>query len=325
MKLITISFLLTTAILLTSCGNNKEKQVLLSKPISNHMGELSSASGIAILNNSIYIVGDDVPWLYELDYDLNIIGRTQVSSIEKLLNGRTPKSMKADFEGAEIISNNNKFEIVIISSGSMLHNRDTAHIVNISEANITYSKNLRPLYEKIKFISNLPVDNEINIEGIAFSDEHAYLAHRGNVSENILVEIDRDSFLNFIKGITHIPDFKIYRYNLPIYNGISSGFSGICLNPDKSGLLFTASVEDTKNEINDGKILCSFAGIIPFSGIMDNKLKTSILLNNKLPMEKKLEGISVKSISEKGALQIVTVCDNDDGTSDIITFNMEIR
>jgi len=42
-------------------------------------------------------------------------------------------------------------------------------------------------------------------------------------------------------------------------------------------------------------------------------------------MEKKLEGISVKSISEKGALQIVTVCDNDDGTSDIITFNMEIR
>lgn len=325
MKMKTISFILLTAIALSSCSNRKVKQVVLTKPISTHLGELSSASGIAILNNSIYIVGDDVPWLYKLDDKNKIISKTQISATDSIIQGRTPKSLKADFEGAEIIINGDNPEIVIISSGSILHNRDTAYIIDISDDNIYFSKNLRPLYEKIKLISNLPIDNEINIEGIAFSDNYAYLAHRGNVSENILIEINRDKFLDFIKGVTNIPDFKIYRFNLPMINGISSGFSGLCLTPDKTGLIFTASVEDTDDEINDGKILGSFVGIIPFSGIKDKELESSILMNGKIPLEKKLEGISVKSLMEKGGLQMIAVCDNDNGTSDIISFNMYFK
>ncbi len=61
------------------------------------------------------------------------------------------------------------------------------------------SRNLRPLYEDIKLQSGLATINEINIEGSAFSDKHAYLLHRGNVSENIIIEIDRVTFLDFLK------------------------------------------------------------------------------------------------------------------------------
>lgn len=324
MKIKTISFLLLTTLLLSSCGDKVSKQILLSQPNSTHLKELSSASGIGTYNNSIYIVGDDSPWLFTLDNNLNIINKTQVSGIDTLFEGRTPKFLKADFEGAEIISDGSNFEIVIISSGSSHHTRDTAHIINISGNGGNYSKNLRPLYEKIKLAANLHATNEINIEGIAFSKEHAYLVHRGNVSENLLIEINRNEFIDFIKEIRSIPDFTIYQYFLPMLNGVSSGFSGICINPDKSGLLFTASMEDTNDEINDGKILGSFVGIIPFAGMPKGEFTASLLLNNDQLLEKKLEGISVLSTNKNGEMQIITVCDNDDGTSDIITFIMEI-
>jgi len=313
------------SILLSSCSNKAKKQVHLTHPVSIHINELSSASGISIYNNSIYVVGDDSPWLYELDQNLNIIHKTKVSGIDTLFEGRTPKYLKADFEGAEIISNGNDSEIVIVSSGSSINTRDTAYIVNISGSEKSFSKNLRPLYEKIKLISNLPTENEINIEGIAFSDEHAYIVHRGNVSENLLIEINRQEFLDFIKEVRPIPDFNIYKYYLPMYNGISSGFSGICLNPDKSGLIFTASMEDTNDEINDGKILGSFVGIIPFSGMADGELSASLLLVNSIPWQKKLEGISVLNIDDIGRMHVITACDNDNGTSDIITFNIFIK
>ena len=325
MKIKTISFLLLTTLLLSSCREKVSKQILLTQPNSTHLKDLSSASGIGNYNKSIYIVGDDSPWLFTLDNNLNIINKTLVSSIDTVLEGRTPKFMKADFEGAEIISDGSNFEIVIISSGSSRHTRDTAHIINISNNGENYSKNLRPLYEKIKLEADLPVTNEINIEGIAFSEEYVYLAHRGNVSENLLIEINRNEFLDFIKRIRSIPDFTIYRYYLPMLNGVSSGFSGICITPDKSGLLFTASLEDTNDEINDGKILGSFVGVIPFAGMPKGEFSASLLLNNDQLLEKKLEGISVISNDEKGEMQIITVCDNDDGTSDVITFIMEIR
>ena len=324
-KIRTISFFLLTALMISSCKNKNNKQVILSQPTSIHLNNLSSASGIGIHNNTIYIVGDDAPWLYTLDNNLTIINKIKVSDIDTLFRGRTPKFIKADFEGAEIISDGNTFEIVIISSGSSRHTRDTAHIINISSGGKQYSKTLRPLYEKIKLAVNLPVTNEINIEGIAFSEEYAYLVHRGNVSENLLIEINRNEFIDFIKETRSIPDFNIYHYFLPMLNGVSSGFSGICIKPDKSGLLFTASMEDTNDEINDGKVLGSFVGIIPFAGMAKGEFTASLLLNNDQLLEKKLEGISVISSNKKGEMQIMTVCDNDDGTSDIITFNMEER
>lgn len=311
--------------LMASCNNINKKRVYLSQPKCVHLNWLSSASGIGIHNQTIYIVGDDVPWLHELDTDLNFIAKTQISAIDTLFEGRTPKHLKADFESAEIISNGSNVELVIISSGSSPNSRDTAYIVDISGTGKIYAKNLRPLYEKIKSKSNLPENREINIEGIAFSENHAYLLHRGNVSENLIIEIDRAGFLGFIKQNRPVPEFEIYRFDLPTYKGVPSGFSGACTNPGNSGLIFTASMEDTKDEINDGKVLGSFVGIIPFSNMAEGEFAASLLLDKSQPLEKKLEGISVSSTMENGGFEVVTVCDNDDGTSDVIMFNMEIR
>ncbi len=312
-------------LLITSCINKKEKVITLSQPNTIHLTELSSASGIGVFNQTNYIVGDDSPWLYELDNDLNIISKTQISTKHKLVNGRTPKKFKADFECAEIINDNDSIKLVVISSGSSPVTRDTAFIINISDTGIIVKRNIRPLYEAIKLKAGLPSANEINIEGIAFSMDDAYLFHRGNVSENIIIKIDRSSFIGYLKNGNPIPSFNIYKFNLPNYKGVASGFSGACLNPDNSGLLFTASMEDTKDEIADGKVLGSFVGVIPFSGMEMGKYYTSLLLENNTPLEKKLEGISVSSISKNGQIKVITVCDNDDGTSDIIRFSLHIN
>lgn len=316
------------ALQLISCKTSNNEHIHLQHIKIKHLPELSSASGICIYSNDIYLVGDDTPWLYKLDGNFNIVDSTKISAIDTLFEGRTPKYLKADFESMEIISDNGKSEIVIISSGSLPQTRDTAYIVGLSDSNLKYSKNLRPLYEKIKLDAQITGANEINIEGIAFSDNDAYLLHRGNVSENIIIRINRKDFISYIKQQTALPKFDIYRLNLPSYKGVTSGFSGVCLNPDNSGLIFTASIEDTQDEINDGKVLGSFIGIIPFVGLQNGDFTATLITNNDQVLEKKIEGITailrdtkIGMSSKSNKLSIITVCDNDNGTSDIITFD----
>ncbi len=326
MKLKILSILFVSVAFIVSCKSITEKQIFLTKPDIIHLSDLSSASGIGYYNNTIYVVGDDTPWLYSLDDNLVEVNRTQISAYDSAYKKRTPKSTKADFEGAEIVVTKNNVDLVIISSGSSKITRDTAFIVNILGNGNLISKNLRPLYEEIKLMANLPSENEINIEGVTFSGDNTYLLHRGNVSENIVIEINQKSFIDYLKKDMLIPHISIYKFNLPQYDGVSSGFSGACLLPDSSGLIFTASMEDTKDEINDGVVLGSFVGVIPFSQMEAGKFYSTLLLDsNNKPLEKKLEGISVQSVSNDGQIGVITVCDNDDGTSDIISFNIIVN
>jgi len=314
-------FLLLPILLFASCTESKKEQLYLTDPIIVHLPSLSSASGIGIHNEVIYIIGDDIPWLYKLDSKLQIISKTQITSNNALFVGRTPKKLKSDFEAAEIIIENGILELVIISSGSTKKTRDTAFIISILDSSII-SKNIRPLYDTIKQVANLPATNEINIEGIAFSKKDVFLFHRGNVSENIIIKINRSIFINYLTTNTSVPKFDIFRFNLPDYKGITAGFSGACVNHDNTGLLFTASMEDTNDEINDGAVLGSYVGIIPFSSMHKGEFTASLLMENNTVLEKKLEGIAISSIDKNGNIKAITVCDNDDGTSDIISFNI---
>jgi uncharacterized protein DUF6929 len=315
--------ILTSLLILVSCIKNYGDQIILSEPrLTPIYNKLPSASGIAVSNHSIYIVGDDSPWLYQLDRDLIIIEKTRLSSIDSIINGRTPKKLKADFECAELLISDTLEELVVISSGSSPISRDTAYILVPEDHTTLISKNIRPLYESIKFVSKIDSINEINIEGITFSDTHAYLFHRGNVSENIIIRIPLNNFINYLKKKEQqVPDFDIFNFNLPEYNGIKSGFSGACMLPDNSGIIFTASMEDTNDEVSDGKVLGSYIGIIPLAKLNEGQYVVSLLKKGGSPLEKKLEGIEI--INSDKTLQMISVCDNDDGTSDIIQFELK--
>ncbi len=83
MKLKILSILFVSVAFIVSCKSITEKQIFLTKPDIIHLSDLSSASGIGYYNNTIYVVGDDTPWLYALD---NGDGTSDIISFNIIVN-----------------------------------------------------------------------------------------------------------------------------------------------------------------------------------------------------------------------------------------------
>jgi len=272
------------------------------------------------------MVGDDMRWLVSLDDEWKVTGKLALSAIDTMVNNRTPWNVKADFESIASFNFEDTDYLLVLSSGSMVNSRDTAHIIRLGDSLTSYKKNIRDLYEDIKSLAGIPDNNEINIEGLAVSNSAAYLFHRGNVYENFFVEIQLNSLMNYLlSGNNNLPAMKIYKVDLPDYKEIPSGFSGACFMPDQSAILYTASLEDTDSELYDGEILGSFIGYIPLDKLDAGVSFASLLKDkNDLPINKKLESIVIKSVSDNKLL-VLSVSDNDDGSSDIFEMNVYLN
>ncbi len=304
-----------------------EKPIRIQTTIidQEYFPDLSSASGMSIINGDLYVVGDDVPWLFKLNSDLEILSKTQLAANDSLVKGRAPKDIKADFEGMELLSFEGQSYLLIISSGSVPLSRDTAFLISNTVEGQILKCNLRPFYNAIKKAAQFPHEREINLEAIAASESQIFFFHRGNVTENIIVETDIESFLDFMtQKTTIIPNFQIHTFKLPLYNDVASGFSGACYLPDEDALAFTASLEDTRDEVSDGTIMGSYIGIIPLSSINKGIFSASLLQAKDGILSKKLESISLYSSLKDGGYSIFSSVDNDDGSSDIYLINLEI-
>lgn len=312
-------------VLFFSCSNRKpELQIEVVKQA--HLSNLPSASGIEYSNDLIYMVGDDMRWLVSLDDEWQVIEKFPLSAIDTLVNNRTPWNLKADFEAIANFNFENNDYLLVASSGSKAIFRDTAHLVLLADSTILFKKNIRALYEEIKTNAGIPESNEINIEGLAISNKTAFFFHRGNVYENFIVEMDLSSLMNYLlmENIPK-PEFNVYQFELPSYNNIPSGFSGACLLSDQSGILYTASLEDTESELYDGNILGSFIGYIPIENLSLGTSYATLLTDKKqVPINKKLESIVIKSKTDN-KLVILSVSDNDDGSSDIFEMNLYLN
>lgn len=321
MKIANILFYFAIFFFLAGC---EEQPKELKVKVTGHLffPELSSASGVASFNGSTFIVGDDSPWLFILDENKKISEKVKLSSVDSLVKNRTPKALKADFEAMAAIKIDEKEHLLVISSGSSEITRDTAYLVPLDPELEIKKRNLRPLYEEIKQAANISQNDEINIEGLAMDQKNTYLLDRGNVSANFIAVINSDQFLNYISDSSNqIPEVSVFYFDLPVYNNLSPGFSGACITADKKKLLFTASLEDTEDVINDGKVLGSFIGLIDLEKLSDGKYLSVMVKENGEILAKKLEGISIISTSQN-RINVLVVCDNDDGTSDL--YEMEI-
>ncbi len=290
-----------------------------------HLLNLPSASGVEIIEGDIYVIGDDSPYLFKLDEDFNIQGRFLLSGNKKTVNTRVPKSIKSDFESIALYNdqNGNAF-LSVLSSGSKFKTRDTLHVFSLSEKKLVASKNIRPLFEAIRKNAGFSTDDEINIEAFAIGREKVFLMQRGNNNTNILVVINREKFLNYIfSRDPHLPEIDVRSFLLPSLKNTTAGFSGTCLLPDESGLIFVASLEATSNSYDDGEILGSYVGVIKLNS-NENNIEAAVLKKEGEPVKTKLEGIAVKSY-KNNIFQIVVVSDNDDGTSVIFDIELELE
>ncbi len=318
-KLLLLSLL---PLLLTYCNDSGKPVIHANVQSTTHLDSLSSASGVVYANSTYYVVGDDSPWLYRLNESLESSQWIRLSVTDSLIDGRTPKALKADFECMEELIIDGHDYLIFLSSGSMEITRDTADIVDILSGKLVNKRNIRPLFERIKETAGIHPKDEINIEGLAITKEVVYLFHRGNISGNLVIAIKTRLFYDYLTvPDSSVPEFGVHPFILPDHEGTTAGFSGACVTPDEKYLVFTASVEKTTDVYNDGMITGSYIGLIPINELSAGTYLATLMKKDGKVLPKKLEGVAVHDVAGNIA-HLLVVADNDDGTSDL--FEVEL-
>lgn len=280
--------------------------------IKRYFIDIPSASGIEIIDGKIFVMGDNSPWIYQLDHNYNIINTIEVYPFQNLENGTITKKLKPDFEAATTIEWNNESALLMIGSGSLSPTRDIALVVFLNSQKPTLTFSLTYLYKTLKQTAQLK-DEDLNIEAATTNDNDLLLFNRG---KNIILKYNITDFKDHLINHSPPPSPVIYRFNLPQIKNIMAGFSGACTFNDE--IFFTASVENTNDWINDGEVLGSFIGKINISSLSENNTPASIPIqenNTMLPI--KVESI-VHYKTEGNIQHFLMVTDSDGGNSELI-------
>ncbi|MGS2763273.1 DUF6929 family protein [Sinomicrobium sp. M5D2P9] len=269
-----------------------------------------SASGTVVTEDQVYITGDNSPWLFRFNRKYEPISRISVFRYTPLSKGEIiPKPDKPDFEAMEIINN----KLYLFGSGSKSPQRDIMIQVNVENRNRVSTFSLKSFYDIIRS-RHVPEDGELNIEAVAARNDRIYFFLRG---ENTVLEYPVPGFFGYLENNETYPEPNVYRLELPSINGIKAGFSGATAVPGHDKIVFTASVENTPNAIDDGEILGSFTGIIDCTKLKENYRPACALLSeggkNNIPLKIKVESVSVLEAASSRNVKVLFVTDKDTG------------
>jgi len=283
--------------------------------------EIASASGIEIINDQIYIIGDDSLFMYQIDTEGNIIMRYPLSGSRN--DERISKALKPDYEAMTRIDLNGESHLLIVGSGSVSGIREKGILYNLTDHR--YKEiSLETFYTKIKVGLDLEETEVFNIEGLCSIGEDLLFAQRGGITGNqFLFRVNSEDFFAFCSNDKPDINIKQYRFKLPEINKIHYGISG-CTNINNEELLFCASAENTDNTYDDGPILGSLIGYIKLSETAVTTIKYEHLNNLPADTRYKLESLSILSQNNKSNFSILSVSDNDDGSSILLDIDLKI-
>ncbi|MCF8460036.1 MAG: hypothetical protein K9G46_04880 [Flavobacteriales bacterium] len=269
-----------------------------------------SASGIAICGNLIFAIGDDSPFLHQLDRKLKPISNWPLFTSEQMETGRIPKSEKPDLEAMELV---NGEELVIFGSGSKSPERDVFIRVKVNEPPRTETYYISEFYSHLK---ELPVmeGSELNIEAAAFHNGKMLLFNRRSP---VLFEFNYEGFIKHLIQNGPIPPVNAYKIQLPCIDGVDSGFSGATVSMQTGRLIVTASVEDTSNAYDDGRVLGSFVGWVPLDEYERSENYEFVRLQNENHVFK-VESVALEHENSDTELIVLMTTDNDGGISQLI-------
>lgn len=273
---------------------------------------VSSGSGIAVQKDCAFIVGDDVNYLTAINIenraDRNIPFDTNATT------ERIPKSIKHDLESCTLAEINDETYLLSFGSGGISPHRDSLFGFNRTHEGKNFKISLIRLYDSILQKAGLK-KAELNIEGAAIAGKNLLLFNRGI---NFIAVIPWNEMVNYISQpeSAMVPSIKILPVKLPVINKFQVGFSGAC-TIEENYILFTASLEETTDYIQDGEVKGSYIGTLELNNnaaIIETLVqlrddKGNIILD-------KLESIDIYEKSAS-ALKTIAVADNDDGTSKI--------
>jgi hypothetical protein len=346
MKYKYLFLLLTSLIAVASCkpgksGGSKPDLAISAKPLktiklsasTQHnivYKNIPSASGIEYALGSYYVLGDDSPYLYQLNEQYELVRKYALMYTASFKNSRIPKSIKPDLESIAHFKYGRDEMFLLLGSGSTSA-RNKGYLVNASNAYKVQEVDLTKFYEFLKGILKIEKEGVLNIEGLAIDKTYTYLLQRPlGSSSNVLFRFDTDAFKDFLLRQQAIPAAALYHFDLPAIGNNTAGFSGAFTLGDK--LFFTASVEDTPNAIDDGEVLGSFVGVIdlralPYASNQANPLKiaTVQLKNTDGSIYKgKAESLVVTEVEPNKKYKVVVVVDDDKGSSELIEVELKM-
>lgn len=277
---------------------------------------LLSGSGLERVGDFYYVVCDDSPYLFRLDTAWNIVGTTSLFASDTAAGARIPKNTKPDLEAMCLVEWHGRTELICFGSGSKSPARDVCYRVDVTDP--ASPQNVRgtgliALYDPLRANPNVVGANTLNLEAATATGNELLLFQRGNISGiNAVMKYDLRAFMEYLDtpgGQLPKMDFSVF--TLPKLQNRHAGFSAAMTWNDF--ILFSASVEDTDNEIDDGAALGSFVGLIE-----KEELRWVCPVEQSDGIARvKIEGISLVRADTTG-LEVYAVTDNDQDSSELL-------
>ncbi|WP_439880340.1 DUF6929 family protein [Pontibacter sp. MBLB2868] len=347
MRHLKLFILLGFVTLITACNSEKPIAAASDRPAMSHRmdnmkltastlqkkyySNLPSASGLEIAQGFYYVLGDDTPYLYQLDAQFNVMQKYALFDTSSFVNGRIPKATKPDLESMTYFKYGRDEMLLLMGSGASKA-RNKGYLVNLSENVAVKELDLTRFYTFLKQVLKIETEGVLNLEGLAMDNVYTYLMQRPLATGvNVLFRFDTNAFKDFILTGKDIPAVAVYHFNFPGLGNRIAGFSGAYALDGK--LFFTASVEDTPNALDDGEVLGSFIGVIdlrslPYATDPANPLQVPVVQLKNVDgsfYTGKAESLVVKKMDADGKYSVIVVSDDDKGGSELLEVELAVE
>ncbi len=286
----------------------KLRQLEIEPTASSRPKYIYAASGLARIDDQLYIVADD-----ELHLAIFNEKSTEPGKWLRLASGSLPldydqrKKAKPDLESITYIE---PYEYA--SNGALLVVPSMSRKTRVNGMLLLLDENRRPTDQV------LPIDftairqtltdlvEELNVEGVVVTAETVKLFHRGSKdkSKSAVIETNAKQFLKDLHDTHSIrPDFIVNttEYELGAIADVPLQFTDAVQLPDRR-TLFLATSEDSTNAFDDGASFGSAVGILNRVGEVEKM--------ERFFGHEKLEGVSVRIEGKELELLLVSDTDN---------------
>lgn len=283
---------------------------------------IPSASALEQKGKYFYVAGDDSPFLFRLDTNLQITKHFLIH--DKVTPGvdRIPKDEKPDWEAMVNYKWGNSKDLLVFGSGSGENRKRMTRVRFTGKGYEVKSYSLKHLYAKMMEQGDIAPE-DFNIEGAASWKDHIIFMNRGT---NQLILVPKFAFTRFMKWKGKKQERKklridFYDFDLPEIDGVQARFSGGTKVSGEHVLVFCASVERTDSSVDDGEVLGSFVGLIPLKKLKKGEMQIARVTKKGEPYMGKIESVDVLKVG-KNKLSLVGVTDDDLGGSTFLYMKM---
>jgi hypothetical protein len=195
-KQYSLPFFLFLMVIMSSCLYREKHPFSLAFENSISLDSIPSASGISIVKDSAYVIGDDAAHIYIISVQTHQFRKIPVPGVP-VNEYRVPKGQKNDFESAVIGTINNDRYLLAFGSATLPPYRDSLLLMDLGNESIR-KISLAAFYSQLLRQNKLDKNN-FNIEGAAISGNHLYLFNRAG---GMIFQVNWMEFFQYINDST---------------------------------------------------------------------------------------------------------------------------